>query len=147
MSPYYSNLRSDLGNRLLLMPGVAGLIYNSEDELLLQRKFDGSWSLPAGAIEPSETPQEAIKREVLEETGYVVRELQLVDVFGGANFRYTYSNGHEVENVVILFHCICEDKPGKPTDVETVELRYFSKNDFPGLSLPYPLSTLYLEGE
>jgi len=127
------------------MPGVAGLIYNSEGELLLQRKGDGSWSLPAGAIEPSETPKQAIKREVLEETGYLVHELQLIDVFGGLEFRYTYSNGHEVENVVMLFLCTCKGTPKQPSDSETVELKFFSKKDFPGLSLPYPLSSLYLE--
>lgn len=145
MSPYYSNLREELGSRLLLMPGVAGIIHNSEGELLLQKKNDGSWSLPAGAIEPSESPQEAIKREVLEETGYVVRDLKLIDVFGGADFRYTYSNGHEVENIVILFLCFCESEPKKPSDDETVELGFFSRTDFPGLSLPYPVASLYLE--
>ena len=55
-----------------MMPSVAGLIRNFRGELLLQKKSDGSWSLPAGAIEPSETPEQAIKREVLEETGYTV---------------------------------------------------------------------------
>ena len=127
------------------MPGVAGIIHNSEGELLLQKKNDGSWSLPAGAIEPLESPQEAIKREVLEETGYVVRDLKLIDVFGGADFRYTYSNGHEVENIVILYLCFCESEPKKPSDDETVELGFFSRTDFPGLSLPYPVASLHLE--
>jgi 8-oxo-dGTP pyrophosphatase MutT (NUDIX family) len=34
--------------------------------LLLQEKASGErWSLPAGAIEPGETPEQAIVREVL----------------------------------------------------------------------------------
>jgi len=40
--------------------------------LLIQRGHApnaGRWSLPGGRIEPGETPEEAVEREVLEETG------------------------------------------------------------------------------
>ena len=88
-----------------MMPSVAGLIRNNKGELLLQKKSDGSWSLPAGAIEPSETPEQAIKREILEETGYTTNKIRLCGVFGGERFRHVYPNGDQVEYLVALYEC------------------------------------------
>ncbi|HBF32088.1 NUDIX domain-containing protein, partial [Rhizobium sp.] len=89
MASYVMELRSLIGNRLLLLPSVAAVIRNSEGKLLLQQKASGEgWSLPAGAIEPGETPQEAITREVMEETGYTVSSTSILGVFGGHEYRY-----------------------------------------------------------
>ncbi|MGM4915161.1 NUDIX domain-containing protein [Rhizobium sp. 768_B6_N1_8] len=41
------------------------------------------WSPPAGAIELVETPEQAIEREVLEETGLTVIRSEVLAVFGG----------------------------------------------------------------
>jgi len=41
------------------------------------------WSLPAGAIEPGEAPDEAIRREVREETGLIVEARHVIGAFGG----------------------------------------------------------------
>ncbi len=38
--------------------------------LFLKRSDSGVWASPAGHLEPGETPWEAAKREVFEETGY-----------------------------------------------------------------------------
>ncbi|MDO8271553.1 MAG: NUDIX domain-containing protein [Gammaproteobacteria bacterium] len=143
MSPYYHWLRNLVGNKRILMPGVAGIVHDEQGRLLLQRKGDGTWSLPAGAIEIGETPSEAMARELLEETGIVASQLRLIEAFGGSGFRYTYSNGHEVEYVILLFYCTGQIQPDAVLDNETVELKYFPKEEFPGLQLPYPIELLY----
>ncbi len=43
--------------------------------------LQGYWSLPGGALETGETLHEGVKREILEETGLIVRPVQLVEVF------------------------------------------------------------------
>ena len=143
MSPFYTKIREQIGTSLLMMPGVAGLIRNNMGELLLQQKSDDSWSLPAGAIEPSETPEQAIKREVLEETGYITKKVRLCGVFGGESFRHVYPNGDQVEYLVALYECEEVEQVQKPSDDETKRLEFFSQNNFPKLSLPYPMATLF----
>ena len=144
MTSYAMELRGLIGNRLLLLPSVAAVIHDHAGNLLLQEKTSGErWSLPAGAIEPGEAPEEAVIREVLEETGLTVSSTSIVSVFGGHQFRYTYPNGHQVEYVVTLFKCQVFRRGGVSTDAETKSLRYFAKEDMPSLALPYPVSALF----
>ena len=105
MSPYYQKLRAAIGDSLLLIPSVAVVVHNHNGELLLQKKHDGTWSLPAGAIEPGESSEEAVRRELSEETGLEAVSVTLLNSFSGKEFRYTYPNGHKVEYLVLLYHC------------------------------------------
>ncbi|XP_014259150.1 8-oxo-dGDP phosphatase NUDT18 [Cimex lectularius] len=61
---------------------VMGVLFNSEGDVLLmqeaKRSCAGQWYLPAGRMERDETIEEALKREVLEETGLVMRPTSLI---------------------------------------------------------------------
>lgn len=147
MSPYYQQLRSAVGDGLLLIPSVAAVIWDGEGRLLLQEKQDGTWSLPAGAIEPGESPEDAVIREVLEETGMRCSVKKVLGVFGGEKFRHVYPHGDAVEYVVVLFRCEVTETGGAPTDDETKSLRYFARKEFPGLALPYDINLLFNDSE
>lgn len=57
---------------------------NDEEALLIQRGIEpglGLWALPGGYIDVDEHPQQAARREALEETGLEVEIVRLLDVF------------------------------------------------------------------
>lgn len=52
---------------------VAALVYNEEGKILLVNSPWRGWEYPGGLIEPGETFQEALRREVREEAGVEIR--------------------------------------------------------------------------
>jgi 8-oxo-dGTP pyrophosphatase MutT (NUDIX family) len=144
MSPYYRALRLKLGRDLLLIPAVAAVIHDADGRLLLQERSSGEgWSLPAGAIEPGETPEEALRREVLEETRLDVVPTRILGVFGGKDFRWVYPNGDEIEATVIVYRCAVIGEIAGERDPETKSLRYFARGEAPQLAVGYPEATLF----
>ncbi len=62
---------------------VAVLVKRNEQVLLVQRRYDPQkdhWTLPSGFVDAGEDPQEAARRECLEETGFVIEHIHLLDV-------------------------------------------------------------------
>jgi 8-oxo-dGTP diphosphatase len=66
------------------MVGVGGVIIENGRTLLIRRGSEpllGEWSIPGGMLELGETLEEGVARELLEETGMVVRVVELIEVF------------------------------------------------------------------
>lgn len=64
--------------------GVGGVVVRAAAVLLVRRAAEplrGQWSLPGGVVELGETLEEAVVRELSEETGLEVRVLELVEAF------------------------------------------------------------------
>lgn len=67
--------KPDAGVEYTDRPGAYALMYNDAGELaLIQTSF--GFFLPGGGIDPGETPEQALKRELWEEIGYRVDDLE-----------------------------------------------------------------------
>jgi len=61
--------------------GVVAVVRRSDGQVMAFERADspGAWQLPQGGIESGETPEQAVWRELWEETGLTKREVRLVE--------------------------------------------------------------------
>lgn len=108
-----------------LRVAVSALLFDEDRVLLAHRRDIDWWNLPGGGMELGETVEEALKREVREETGLEVELEQLVGV---------YSKPQKQE-VVLAFRC--RKVGGVLTETEeTSECCYFPPDALPVNTLP-----------
>jgi 8-oxo-dGTP diphosphatase len=131
ISPYIAGLRARVGHDLLMLPGVSAVVRNDRGQVLLGRRSDdGSWGLPAGAIDPGEQPADAVVREIYEETGVIVE----IDRIGGVALnRAIYQNGDVCEYLNVWFRCRWINGEPRVNDDESTEVGWFDPDALPEL--------------
>jgi 8-oxo-dGTP pyrophosphatase MutT (NUDIX family) len=129
---YIVELRKLVGTRPLILPGAEVLVFDPRGRLLLQRRTDtGEWAIPGGMMEPGETFEQTVRREVEEETGLILGELKLLNIYSGQAFYYRYPNGDEVYNVSAAF--VCTQFSGLlHMDIESTALGFYPLDMLPG---------------
>ena len=136
MSPYVRALRKHFGHARLLLPSVAGIIRDGHDRVLLvQVRDDGRWTTPGGSMEMTDTPADAVVREVWEETGLLVAPTRILAVLGGPAFVVNYPNGDETQYVSVFFECEIRAGALRADGDEVEALRYFSREEASHLPL------------
>lgn len=136
MSDYIRNLRAKIGNDLLMLPTVSGVLFNEAGEVLMIQHTDaGQWLLPGGMIEPEESPRQAVLREMQEELGVEVEITGLIDVNSGPEFLWTYRNGHQVCFVMSTFACRVVGGEFNPDPREILEIRFVGANEWQQLGV------------
>jgi len=64
------------------MVGVGGVVIDQDRALLVRRAREpalGEWTIPGGLLEVGETLAEGVTREIREETGLIVRVVELIE--------------------------------------------------------------------
>lgn len=96
-----------------------------------KRSDNGQWGFPGGFMELGETVQDTARREVYEETGLQLGELELFGIYSGPEYDKTFSNGDQVSLVLISF--ICKQYQGKlvESNEESIQNKFFSLEELP----------------
>lgn len=106
-----------------------------EKQVLLIRRgqepLKGEWSLPGGAVELGETLEEAVCREVLEETGLIVETVDVVQAFD----RISRDAQAQVRYHYVLIDFLCRVVGGSLACAsDALEGRWATGDDLDGLT-------------
>jgi 8-oxo-dGTP diphosphatase len=107
---------------------VAGVVFDAEGRVLLQRhRFwaEGSWGLPGGYVKPRETLEEALAREVDEESGLAIADARMLRAVSGFRFRLEF-----------FFTARLAGGAVRPDPGEVLEVRFFAPDRLPRGLLP-----------
>ncbi|MEO7817841.1 MAG: NUDIX hydrolase N-terminal domain-containing protein [Actinomycetota bacterium] len=114
----------------LVTPKVAvrAAIFEGDAILLVKENRHGRWTMPGGLVEINEIPSDAVAREVLEESGYVVKPTRLLGVYNSQSRRF-----HNY--YTLFFDCIPTGETHEVADLETSEADYFPIDSLPPLAV------------
>lgn len=131
---YIQEIRKYVGHSPIMVTAAMCIIYDKEKGILLEKRTDnGMWCVPGGALELGETLEEALRREVKEETSLDIFNPKLFDVKAGVHM--VYPNKDEVYYTDVVYE-INEYKGELKPDAESKELRWVPVNELPDNIMP-----------
>ncbi|MFO9689433.1 NUDIX domain-containing protein [Weissella confusa] len=104
MENYFKDLRGKIGHDEIIMPGVAGILFDeTRTKVLLEKRGDGEigWSLVGGMQNLGESAMTSLQREFKEEAGIDVEIAALVGV--DTNFHHVFPSGDKAQIPMFLF--------------------------------------------
>jgi 8-oxo-dGTP pyrophosphatase MutT (NUDIX family) len=123
-----------------ILPAVSAIIFNSRGEILLQQRRDtGKWCVISGHVEFGESVQDAIVREIREETNVNSKVLRLIGVYSDPKYTTYFYPERTVQYVVTYFEVkLLENIDANLSNSETLRFEYFSPENLPPLDLVNP---------
>jgi nucleoside triphosphatase len=107
-----NNNGTNFQQRVVVVP----IIRNADGRILICKKpidrgvFPGQWGLPGGGIEPGERMEEALRREIREELGIEVEDIQRLHFKDGLEQKvYPGGQDQRVYMIYLLFACRAVD--------------------------------------
>ena len=120
---------------------VVGLVWNRRHELLLVKMhprrgvFPGQWGLPGGGIEPGERMVDALRRELREELGIEIVDIEPA-LFKDGQYtkRLTDGSSRSIYMIFLVFHCRAVSDE-LTLNAELTDSRWVSETDLASLEL------------
>ncbi|MDT6980640.1 NUDIX domain-containing protein [Levilactobacillus zymae] len=131
---YVLDLRQMVGPRPLIVVGAAAMVTQAEHLLLVKRRDNGLWGLPAGSKELNESLVTTAIRELHEETGLRGQQPRLLGVISGSQMQYQYPNGDQIDSVTTVYRL--QVTGATKTSNETSDVRYFEWQQLPAKLTP-----------
>lgn len=122
-----------------ILPAVAAAIFNEQGEILLQRRKDvGQWCIISGHVEFGETVEQAILREVMEETNTEGKIVRFIGIYSSPVSQTYHYESRSVQYITSYFEVQLQTTPDLSfSNEETGELRFF-----PVTALPQQLAQI-----
>jgi 8-oxo-dGTP diphosphatase len=114
---------------------VDGILIQDHAVLLIQRKqspYEGSWALPGGFVEYGEKTEDAVIRELAEETGLQVKIRGLLGVYSDP---HRDPRGHTVSVVYLVESIGGVLKAGD----DASSAKFFKRDELPGLAFDHAM--------
>jgi ADP-ribose pyrophosphatase YjhB (NUDIX family) len=114
--------------------GVTALV-ERDGAVLVERRIDDAheWAFVGGTLEDDEDALDALRRELLEETGLEVAEARLLGVFSDPTRIVAYPDGTVCSFVSIAFRVLpAGDTEPRPSE-ESAGLRFVPRDELEGL--------------
>jgi len=109
---------------------VRGVVFKDDKILMVQERWDGRWSLPGGWADIGLSPAEVAAKEVMEESGFIVKPIKLLAVLDKKFFSHPISAFHIYKHFIL-----CEIEDGEAqTGLESIGVNFFGLDELPPLS-------------
>ncbi len=138
---YLGQMRKLIGKAKMISIGARAIIQDQDNRILLvQRRDNQQWVMPAGSMELNESILDTCKREVLEETGLIVDSAILIAVYTNPRYSFVTSYGDPYQMVSFVFRIDSWTGELQQSTDETINAQFFNIKE-----LPTELPELYKE--
>lgn len=118
-------------NNPTFVPVVAVALLDRQGRVLMQQRpahkdHGGLWEFPGGKVEPAETLECALVREIAEELAIALDPAALEP--------FSFASRPQQPHVVMLY--ICRDWQGDPQAIEAAAIGWFAPDELGALAMP-----------
>lgn len=137
MEDYIKKVRKIIGHEPMLLPHAIVVVFDKDGKVLIEtRADDGYLDFPGGTIDIGEEVETAAKRELFEETGIIVDELKLFNIYSGEITKYQYFNQDIIYGIDIVYLCKKYHGELKAQPEEVSKLEFMKLDDINGKLSP-----------